>query len=169
MYKQRTGQVDQDNQTDKKSIKISNLEASLKALEETKQERSLLNYHRYLTIWDAYEDKVQNHFMRKELAIVGKGKQTAKAKVSLENKLFKKQPKAIQEQFKVDDNNPNEEDPNQVVKRNIKTISLAQSMVQPRPDVNNKTMRLSEQMGATIDKIGDSIDTDNLEDLLPEK
>lgn len=59
-------------------------------MEETKQERQLLNYHKYLTLWDEYEDKVQRHFLNKDKEQVGSRKGSAKARVSLDNKLLKK-------------------------------------------------------------------------------
>lgn len=35
-------------------------------MQETKQERQLLNHQRYLEMWDKHEEKVRKHFKQKE-------------------------------------------------------------------------------------------------------
>ena len=120
-----------------------------------------------MTIWDDYEDKVQNHFIKKELERVGAKKGGQKLRVSLDSKLYKKQPNAFKELFQAEEG-PNEEDPNEVIRKNMRTISLAKSMVAPRPDNQDKTMRLTDTMAEAIATIRDSVDTDNIEDLVPD-
>jgi hypothetical protein len=36
--------------------------STMDAINQTKQERSMLNYKRYLDLWDKHEGRVRNHF-----------------------------------------------------------------------------------------------------------
>ena len=102
-----------------------------KAMEETKQQRQLLNHQRYLGMWDAHESQVQKHFKEKEdleESIFG----TSTLKFRKMSKALNRQPKIIQQAVK-DITDP-ALTPNERLMSQLKVISLAKTMAQPRPD-----------------------------------
>jgi hypothetical protein len=58
---------------------MSALESSNMAMKDTRDERSLGNYQRYLDEWDKYETKIRDHFAKKEIDKFGSEQEARKA------------------------------------------------------------------------------------------
>lgn len=114
-----------------------------KAIDETKQERQLLNYQRYLDLWDEHENKVQQHFKIQDTS-----KKSASAKKGIKNAL-KLQPKVLRDAVtSINDvrDQIDEVTDQEKLDRKLKTISLAKSMVDPRTDIGEYKIRISEEL-----------------------
>lgn len=51
-------------------------------MEETKEERRLLNHQRYLEMWDRHEGAIQNHFASKERRLYNMGNNDNKLEIN---------------------------------------------------------------------------------------
>jgi hypothetical protein len=131
-----------------------------KSLQDTKQERSLMNYQRYLKLWDQHEGEVKEFFDKQYKD------ERSDASVTLNRRRMYKQHPAEVKSAALDHldirGDPAAADAQdeayhkrlQRMNRALKIISLAKSMVLPRTDTASSKLRLSDTMMSSVNLDG---------------